>query len=237
MKMLERFILDTPYLFLKKIPYIWIAVVMLWHWPPVVSGILMLIVVVGLLMMVWQELAWEATIRRDFHSGAARPYIDHPHAARTFQVRNFLLVCLGSALLGWLLNGRFGIHAVQWFLMLTGVMLLYKDGLLFGAVVTYIITDQGIGIRFVPGHVDYRMFFKFNEIRRAVRVKVPGSIPLRWDLLAPRKHPHEGVLLFPASPAGFTSQLQGEILLAPTDMDAFLKELAGHVLVTEEEPA
>jgi hypothetical protein len=233
MKALEQFILDTPYLFLKKIPYVWIAVVAFWHWPPYVSGILMLIVLVGLLMMVWQQRAWEARIRRELHNGTGRVYFDRPRAAWTFQLRNFLLVCLGSGLLGWLLNGRFGINVVQWFLMLAGTMLLYKDSLLFGAMVTYMLTSQGIGIRFVPGHVDYRMFFRYNEIRRAVRVKVPRQVPLRWDILAPRRRPAEGVLLYAASPSGFTSQLQGEILLAPADMDGFLKELSGHVLVVD----
>ena len=231
MRKLEAFILDVPYLFLKKIPYFWIGVVIFWNWPPVVSGIILAIVLVGLLMMVWQERAWEASVRREFHSSDDRPYIDHPQAARAFQIRNFLLVCLGSGLLGWLLNGRFGVSGVQWSLLLAGVMLLYKDGLLFGAGVTYIITSQGIGIRFVPGHVDYRMFFKFNEIRLAVRTKLPERIPLRWDVLAPRKHPKEGLLLYPANLAGFSTQLQGELLLSPTDMDGFLRELAGHVPV------
>jgi hypothetical protein len=233
MKALEQFILDTPYLFLKKIPYAWIAVVAFWHWPPYASAVLMLIVLVGLLMMVWQQRAWETTIQRDLHNGTDRLYFDRPRAARTFQLRNFLLVCLGSGLLGWLLNGRFGISAVQWFLMLAGTMLLYKDHLLFGAGVTYMLTSQGIGIRFVPGHVDYRIFLRYSEIRRAVRVKLPKQVPMRWDILAPRKHPQEGVLLYAASPSGFTSQLQGEILLSPADMDAFLKELSGHVMVTE----
>jgi hypothetical protein len=231
MKLLENFILDTPYLFLKKIPYIWIAVVAFWHWPPLVSGILMLIVLVGLLMMVWQQRAWETRVRRDFHSGETGLLVDHPHAARTFQIRNFLLVCLGSGLIGWLLNGRFGISGLQWFLMLVGTMLLYKDGLLFGAGVTYIITSQGIGIRFVPGHVDYRMFFRFGEIRQVARTKMPKQIPLRWEVLTAQRHPKEGIILYPANPAGFTSQLQGEIILGPTDMKKFLAELAGHLPV------
>lgn len=234
MKLLESFILGVPYLFLKKIPYAWVFVVFFWSWPPVVSGILLAIVLVGLLMMAWQERAWENKIRREFHSGEARPYIDHPHATRTFQIRNLLLLLAGSGLLGWLLNGRLNLSGLQWCLLLAGFMLLYKDALLFGAAVTYIITDQGIGIRYVPGYVDYRLFFKFHEIRRVVRMKMPERIPRGWDVLTPLRYPKEGILLYATRREGFSKQIRSEVLLRPMDMEKFLGELTGHVAVTEE---
>ncbi len=177
MKVLESFILGVPYLFLKKIPYVWVGVVFLWGWPPVVSGILLAIVLVGLLMMVWQARAWESKIMRENSEGAAKAFIDRPHVARKFQLRNLALVLAGSGLVGWVLNGKIGISGLQWFLLLAGFMLLYKDALLFGAGATYIITDQGIGIRLVPGHVDYRLFFKFHEIWQAVRMQGAGAHP------------------------------------------------------------
>ena len=140
----------------------------------------------------------------------------------------------GSALVGWVLNGRIGISGLQWFLLLAGFMLLYKDALLFGAGATYIITDQGIGIRLVPGHVDYRLFFKFHEIWQAVRTKVPERIPLRWDVLTPQKHPKEGVLLKSARREGFSKMIQSELLVVPTDRESFLEQLQGHVAVVRE---
>ena len=234
MKTLEAFILEVPYLFLKKIPYVWVGVVALWNWPPLVSGILLAIVLAGLGMMAWQERAWEDKIRREYHSGETGVYLDHPHAARTFQLRNLALVLAASAGLGWLMHGRFGLSGPQWALLLAGVMLLYKDSLLFGAAVTYIITDQGVGIRYVPGHVDYRLFFRFHEIRRAVRMKTPERIPRRWDMLTPKRYPQEGVLLFAVRPEGFSKQIQNEVFLAPTNMAGFLEALRGHVAVTEE---
>jgi len=234
MRRLETFILDVPYLFLKKIPYAWLGAVFFWNRPPVVSGILMAIVLVGLLLMAWQNRAWEARTRGEFHSGETRPFIDHPHAARMFQIRNLGLMLGGSGLLGWLLNGRFDLSGLQWCLLLAGFMLLYKDALLFGAAVTYIITDQGIGIRYLPGYVDYRLFFKFNEIWRFVRTKVPERVPRRWDVLTPQRHPKEGVLLYAARREGFSKQIRSEVLLAPTNIGRFLSELAGHVAVTEE---
>ena len=230
MKFLERFILGVPYLFLKKIPYAWLGVVFFWGQPLTLSGILMAIVLLGLLMMAWQEQAWEARITREFQSGPAKPIIDHPSAPRMFQLRNLLLVLVGSAGVGWLLNGRLNMSGLQWFLILAGFMLLYKDGLLFGAAVTYIITDQGIGIRFVPGHVDYRLFFKFREIRQVIRTKVPAKLPLHWDALTPRKQMKEGLLVYAARMRGFSKQFQGELLLAPTDLEGFLDHLPRHLV-------
>jgi|WetSurMetagenome_2_1015567.scaffolds.fasta_scaffold163385_2 hypothetical protein len=234
MKFLERFVLSIPYPFLKNISYAWLGAVLIWNWSPLFSGILMAIVLLGLLMMAWQKQAWEARIIREFHSAETKPILDHPHAARLFQVRNLMLMLVGCAGLGWLLNEQLGIPGVQWFLLSAGFMLLDRDGMLFGAAVLYIVTNQGIGIRYVPGHLDYRLFFKFNEIKKAVRTKVPESLPMRWDVLTPRRNLKEGVLLFAASRTGFTKLIQGELLLSPTDIEGFLDQLSPHVWVPEE---
>ena len=232
MKQLDTFILKIPHPVLWKIAYAWLGAVFFWNWAPVVSSLFMGIMLLGLSLMAWQKQAWETSIRREFHSGDAKPYIDHAHIARTFQIRNLLLVCMASGLLGWLLNGRFELSGLQWFLLLVGFMLLTRNFLLFGADVTYIITDQGIGILYVPR--DTRLFFKFNEIWRAVRTKVPGRKPPHWDVLTPMRHPQDGLLLYAVRREGLSTQTRNQLLLRPTDMDEFLKELAGHVMVTEE---
>jgi hypothetical protein len=237
MRALENFILEIPYLFLKKIPYAWVGVAAFWTWPPVASGVLMLLVLLGLGMMAGQERAWQNRIRREFHTGPSLPYLDRPHAPRAGQVRNLVLVLAASAVLGWLLHGRFGLSGPQWALLLAGVMLLYKDAFLFGASTTYMITDQGIGVRYVPGHVDYRLFFKFHEIWRAERLIVPERIPRRWDVLVPKRYPKEGVLLYSTRREGFSKQIQAELLLAPTDIEKFMEALRGHVAVMEKAPA
>jgi hypothetical protein len=103
--------------------------------------------------------------------------------------------------------------------------------------VTYIITNQGIGIRFAPRQVDHRLFFKFNEIRQAGRIKVPGHIPLRWEVLTPQRYPKGGILLYLAKPEDSSKQIQGELLLNPTDIDRFLRELAGHGIVMQADSA
>jgi hypothetical protein len=230
MKTLENILLGIPRLFLKKIAYAWLGVIFFWHWPPISSSIFMGVMLLGFLLMAWQNAAWVTRIRRDFHSGDARPYIDRPHAPWTFRIRNILLLCAGSAALGWLLDGQFELSGVQWFLLLAGFMLLYKDTLLLGAQVTYILTDQGIGIHF---RGSYRPFFKFSEISRAIQTKPPRQIPIRWAAMTPQRHPKEGVLLFAARAEGFSKEIPGELLLAPSNMGRFLSELAVHVAVTE----
>jgi hypothetical protein len=234
---LEDLILGIPYWFLKTILYAWLGAVFFWSWPPVVSVILTAIVLLGLLMIAWQRRAWEARIRREFHSGEASPYIDHPHSARRFQVLNAVLVCIACGIIGWLLHGLVNLSGLQWFLLSAGFMFASRDALIFGAPVTYIITNQGVGIRFVPGRVDYRLIFKFHEIRQAARITVSNNIPLRWQVLTPRRYPKEGVMLYAVRREGLSEQIQFELLLSPTDIEGFLGELKGHVEVTEETPA
>jgi hypothetical protein len=122
-------------------------------------------------------------------------------------------------------------------LLLSGVMLLYKDAYLFGASTTYMVTDQGVGIRYVPGHVDYRLFFRFHEILRAECIQTPERIPRRWDLLVPKRYPKEGVLLHAVQPEGFSKQIRSEVFLAPTDNRKFMETLRGHVPVLENDSA
>jgi hypothetical protein len=234
MKLLEKLLLGIPYRLLKTIPYAWVMAIFFWSWSPVFSGILMAIVLLGLGLMAWQKRAWENSVRREFHSGEANPYIDHPHPPRKFQILYFVLVCAGSGLVGWILNGRVNLNGLQWFLLFAGFTLLSRDAVLFGAPVSYLITDQGIGIRCVPGQVDHRRFFKFTEIWKAARTKVPDNIPLGWEVLTPQRHPKEGVLLNIIRREGLSQQIRSEVLLSPTYIEGFLGELMGHVDVVQE---
>jgi hypothetical protein len=231
MKHLDQIILGIPHLFIKKIPYAWVGVVFLWNWHPMVSVILMMIVVVGTLGLIWQEKAWQRKIISEKHSGTNPIVMDRPHMPRQMQIRNAVLVLIASAILGWLFNGRVDISGIEWFLLLAGFMFLYKDTKLFGAGVTYLITDKGLGIRFIPGHVDYRLFFEYREIRQAERITVPKQLPAYWETLVPRKGVKEGILLHSNRNDGFSKQILGEILISPTDPDGFLAHMARHVPV------
>ena len=116
-----------------------------------------------------------------------------------------------------------------------GFMFASRDAIIFGSPVTYIITSQGIGIRSAPRQVDHRLFFNFHEIGRAERYKVPMQIPQRWELLTPQRYPKEGVMLYAARAGGFSEQVQGEVLLAPTNIAKFMEALRGHVALLEDD--
>jgi hypothetical protein len=234
MRLLEKALLGIPYRFLKTSLYAWLGGIFFWSRLPVFSGILLAIVLLCLGMMACQEWAWETSITRQFHSGDASPYLDHPHVSRVFQIINLMIICASSGLLGWFLNGRVNLNSLQWFLFFAGFTLLSRGTRMLGAPVTYIVTDQGIGIRCLPGQVDRRLFFKFNEIWQVVRTKVPENIPPRWQVLAPQRHLKEGLLLHTIRREGLSQQVRSEVLLAPTDMERFLRALAGHVAMVEE---
>jgi hypothetical protein len=233
-RFLENFILGIPYLFLKKVPYAWLALIVLWVWPPVLfSWILLGIILLGMLMMDWQRRAWEAKLIREHHAGPEKPYIDRPKMPLRIQVRNLALVALGSALVAVIFQGQFELSFWQWFFLFVGFMLLYMDNRLLGATTVYILTDQGLGIRFVPGHVDYRLFFAFNEIWRVQPIQVPEKKPARWSQVTPMRQLDMGVLLTPRNRDGFTRQINGEMLLVPTDIDAFLAPFPPQIVKKE----
>ena len=227
MQIFEKFILSIPHLFLKQVPYAWILVVALWNWPPVISGIFLAIIFLGLFLMMMQQRAWESKIKREYRV----LYRDQPRAPWNYRIRNLALVCAGSGILGFLFNGRLGFSGLQWFLLLSGVMLLYKDALLLGASTVYLVTNKGIAVRYVPGHIDYRLHFFYDEIRGITFVDSIEKIPLTWSVLSPTRKVKRGMLLKPRSLDGFTWRID-EALLTPTDTDEFRKYFPPSVVVT-----
>jgi len=227
MQTFEKFVLAIPYLFLKKIPYAWIFVVAFWQWPPVLSGVFLAIIVLGLFLMMLQQRAWEAGIRREYRV----LYRDQPRAPLQYQARNLALVLVGSGLLGYLFHGRLGLSGLQWFLLLSGVMVLYKDALLLGASTVYLVTNKGIAVRFIPGHIDYRLHFFYDEIRGITHKDGIEKIPLAWSVLSPTRKVDRGLLLRPRSLSGF-SRLIDEVLITPTDADEFRKYFPPSVVIS-----
>ena len=223
MKFLENLVLDTPYLFLKKIPYAWIPVVAFWSLSPVVSILFLAVILLGLAMMLLQQRFWEAKVQRE-NQAEGSAYRVQPRMPLWMRLRNLALVLGGSALIGWLLNGRLNLTGVQWFLLVAGLMILYKDALLFGASAVYLVTQRGIAARYVPGHVDYRLFFPYLEINSISRVHAGDKLPERLTVLSPVRGQKEGVLLMAKRADGFSSQI-GHVLLTPDDPEEFLKQV------------
>jgi hypothetical protein len=133
-----------------------------------------------------------------------------------------LILVAGAALLAWLLNGQFGLSFWQIFLIIVGFTLLYRDTQFFGAPTTYVITDQGIGIHFVPGHIDYRLFLTFKEISRIEKSKYEKA--RNWDAFVRTQDTKEGLLMIPKNPNGFTKRIEN-LFIAPNDMEKFLEQL------------
>jgi hypothetical protein len=219
---LDHFILAFPVLFIKQFPYAWIAAVVFWAWPPTFSLVFLAVIVIGLFALYWQSRAWISNLQREHAVKDGKFYIDQPPFAPLNSARKILILIAGAALLGWLLKGQLGLTFWQIFLIIVGFTLLYRDTQFFGAPTTYVITDQGIGIHFTPGHIDYRLFLWFREIGRIE----PSTYHKagNWDAFVRTRDIKDGLLLLPKNPNGFTRRIE-RLFIAPTDREKFLEQL------------
>lgn len=231
MRFFENFVLDIPYLFLKKIPYSWFFAVIFLTWAPAVSALLMVVIVLGLGLMALQQRFWEAKIRREFQK-EGQPYRVQPRMPVKTQALNAALVLAVSAFVGYMLGGRLNMTGWQWFLLTSGFMFLYRDALLFGATAVYLVTPRGIGARYVPGHVDYRLFFRYTEINYVSRVRAGDKLPTNTSVLSPVRGRKEGILLTAKLMDGFSREL-GQVLLTPDDPEAFLAQIPATLIQDE----
>jgi hypothetical protein len=219
---LDRFILGIPVLFIKQFPYAWIAAIALWSWPPTFSVVFLVIILIGLLALRWQSRAWVSNLQREHAFKEGKFYVDQPPFSWMDSARKILILVAGAAFLAWLLKGQFGLSFWQIFLLIVGFTILYRDTQFFGAPTTYIITDQGIGIHFTPGHIDYRLFFSFKEISRIEKSKFQKDN--NWDAFVRNRNTQDGLLMVPKNPNGFTKRIE-KLFIAPNDMDKFLEQL------------
>jgi hypothetical protein len=219
---LNRFILGFPVLFLKQYPYAWIAVVALWPRSPSIAALFLAIVAAGILSLRWQSAAWVSQMRFKHAGEGGKFYVDQPPIPWQKSVLRIALLVAGGAVLAYLLQGQFGLSFWQFFAIIVGFTLFYQDTRFFGAAVTYMITATGIGIRFVPGHLDYNLFLPFREISRIERKAYQKDMAV--DLMARTSDVKEGLLLTPKDPGGFTRRID-KIFIIPSDMNQFMKEL------------
>ena len=221
---LDRFILSFPTLFLKQYPYAWLAVVTLWQWPPVFSGMFLSVILIGILSIRWRSAAWISDMRRQYAPNNETFYVDRLPIPWRRAAQNLTILLAVSGLVAWLMKGQLDLSGWQWFIMMFGFAVFYMDTRFFGAETIYIITGSGIAIYYIPGHVDYRFFFHFKEIRQVQRVSGVKTIPSSWTVCSRLRNVPSGVLLTPRSPDGFSKRLQ-EIFLTPTHVDEFLQHI------------
>ncbi|MBI5297757.1 MAG: hypothetical protein HY869_19945 [Chloroflexi bacterium] len=231
MSFLENFVLDIPYLFLKKIPYSWFFAIIFLTWAPALSALLVLIIALGLWLMALQQRFWEAKIQREFQKEGT-PYRVQPRMPIGTQLQNAAWVLAGSLFVAFMLHDRLNMTGVQWFLLTSGFMFLYRDAMLFGATAVYLVTPRGIGARYIPGHVDYRLFIRYTEINYVTRIRAGDKLPTNTSVLSPVRGRKEGILLVAKLMDGFSNQL-GQILLTPDDPEAFLAQIPA-TLIQEE---
>ena len=219
---LDRFILGIPVLFLKQYPYAWIAFVALWPHSPSIAAVFLAVVIVGILSLRWQAAAWISRMRSEYGREGGKFYVDQPPIPWQMAARKIALLIVGGAALAFLLQGRLGLSFWQFFFMITGFALFYQDNRFFGAEATYIVTSQGIGIRYVPGHLEYRLFLLYREISRIERTIYQEARGV--DLLARTRESTEGLLVMPKDPKGFSRRLE-KLFIVPADREKFMEQL------------
>lgn len=219
---LDRFILGIPVLFLKQYPYAWIPFVALWPTSPSIAVVFLVVVVTGVLSLRWQAAAWISKMQSEHGAGEAKFHIDRPPLPWQMAARKVGLLLVGAAALAYLLQGQLGLTFWQFFIMIVGFALFYQDNRFFGAEVTYIVTASGIGIRFVPGHLEYRLFLAFREISRIEQIKYRESQEI--TVFARTREEQNGLLLIPKDARGFSTRIH-KLFIVPGDMEKFLEQL------------
>jgi hypothetical protein len=231
-RFLDRFILYFPVLFIKQYPYAWIAGVALWSFPPNISAVFFLVVLLGIFSIHWREAAWISEMRRQHAPHGETFHLERLPVPMGYAVRNIALLIAVSLVLALFFDDLFRLGYLQTVILFIGFAICYLDVRFFGAVTIYLVTGGGIGIYYVPGHTDYRLFIPFkeiNDVRRFDHIDKPGET---WSILSRLKIVSRGILLVPRSPRGFTRMLDGEILLTPMDMDNFLQHVPSTLIST-----
>jgi len=219
---LDRFILGLPVLFLKQYPYAWIVAVALWPSSPSVALVFLAVVLIGILSLRWQAAAWVSQIRSEHVGQDGKFYVDRPPFPWRMAAWKIALLFLGSAVLAFLVQDRLGLTFWQYFIMMVGFALFYQDNRFFGAEVIYIIIAEGIAIRFVPGHLEYRLLLQFREISRIERATYRESREI--DLIAKTRQGDDGLLLTPRDPRGFTKRID-RLFIVPRDVEMSVEQL------------
>jgi hypothetical protein len=219
---LDRFILGFPVLFLKQYPYAWIVVVALWPYSRSIALVFLAVVLIGILSLRWQAAAWVSQMKSEHAGEDGKFYVDRPPLPWRMAARNVALLLLGGAVIAFLLQGRLGLSFWQFYIMMVGFALFYQDNRFFGAEVIYIIVAEGIAIRFVPGHLEYRLFLPFKEISRIERATYQESREI--DMIARTRQGGDGLLLTPRDPRGFTRRID-KLFIVPSDVKKFVEQL------------
>jgi hypothetical protein len=123
---LERIILKIPYPLLRKVLYIYVGAVIFWDSAPVVSIVLWGVIIINLLVIKFQSELWISNTMAE-HSSGRVGYVERLRAPIRYSGPRILLLLAAGALLGYFLNGQFGLSGVQIFALVVGYMLFYRE--------------------------------------------------------------------------------------------------------------
>ncbi|MEW5938711.1 MAG: hypothetical protein AB1750_03545 [Chloroflexota bacterium] len=222
---LDRFILSFPVLFLKQYPYAWIAVVALWDWPPVLSGVFLAVIAIGIAALNWRAAAWISEQRRQLApNGNGTFLVQRVPIPWAHTARGVAVLLAVAAVTAWLAGDLVGLGFWRFFIMIVGFALTYLDTRFFGAEATYVLADSGVAVYFVSGHLDYRVFLRFKEMERVQRLDAAEKIGETWWVFSRLRKAKSGILIQPRNPAGFSKQIR-EVFLTPTNVDEFLARI------------
>jgi hypothetical protein len=224
----DRFILQIPYPLLKKVLYIYVGAVVFWTSAPVVSIILWAIILVDLLIIGYQSITRKSHLLRS-HSSNMVDYLETIRAPLWHWGPRLLLIAMAAALTGYLLHGQLGLSGLQIFSLVVGYVMFYRETMLLGAYVAYMVTRHGIGIEFIPGHMVYQTFIPFEEIKSVNVINGKEPSPA-WSFVTPLGEEQNGLLLIPSNPNGFTPR-ERELFITPKNISSFLSHLPPSVRI------
>jgi hypothetical protein len=211
------FILRIPPSVLARVFYAWVPLVAFLAWPPVVSGLLAILLLLGLVLLKAQRSTWERLIRQGRLGTGAVRYEDRPWPPARYLLLNLVVVLVIGVGLGYLLDGRADLSGLQWFLMTAGFFLLEQSFTLYWAPVRYFVTGQGVWVLYDAD----TLFIRFEDVAEA-RIERDYVVPFGWGyILAPIRYP-AGLRLLPANRAGFKWRVR-EVVLTPTDLEEFVQ--------------
>jgi hypothetical protein len=217
-------LLHIPSSVLAKALYAWLPIVALWDWPPVISGLLLIYLVVSMTLLHIQQDLWRKLIKTNALDSGEFLYEERLKLPLRPLLLNGLLVVGISILVGYLLRDRLMLSGLQWALLVLGVVCTEQFLLLVWAPDRFLITEGGIWALTST----LKIYAGYGQIAR-VQVARPCALPQRYTYtLFPIQVP-TAVFLLPVEKEGF-AWFAKELLLIPQDAERLLAQFPPHLI-------
>ncbi|HNT73442.1 MAG TPA: hypothetical protein PKH77_00345 [Anaerolineae bacterium] len=217
-------IMHIPPGVLTKALYAWLPIVALWHWPPVISGLLLAYLGLSITLLRMQQNCMRRLIKANALDSGEFIYEERLKLPLRPLLLNLLLVVGIGVLVGGLLRDRLMLSGLQWALLVIGMVVTEQFVLLLWAPDRHLVTEGGIW-----GVTSTLSFFIRHGAIARVEVVQPCALPQRFTYtLFPIKVPL-AVFLLPVDKEGFTWFVK-EVVLIPQDAERLLAQFPPHLL-------